>query len=366
MPKYVIPAAVYLSACVLCSAAFLLIPDVVTSSVRSSLSLCATSVIPAVFPFCVLSSLFVSFGGADVVDRCLERLFFSMFGIKRGASALISGPIFGFPVGAKTAAELCERGSISAVECSRLICFCCVASPAFPVFTVGKIFFGSTSAGAFIWGAQAIISIFIGMTLRVYAPLPKASEHESLNITHCPPRRVSVSRAVTSAITSASGVMLAVCGAITFFALLGAVASECITSAGFPAWVELLIKSVFEFSSGTRAAASVYASGGVSAATALFFAGFSVGFSGLSVIFQNSAVISTVQVPVTPHIISKLICGILTGAVTAAASGFFVLTAAASTTGHGTNLLAATSAVMIAVFTIVFIFKKIFINEDKL
>ena len=158
--------------------------------------------------------------------------------------------------------------------------------------------------------------------------------------------------------------MLAVCSAITFFALLGAVASECITSAGFPAWVELLIKSVFEFSSGTRAAASVYASGGVSAATALFFAGFSVGFSGLSVIFQNSAVISTVQSSRHAAYNIKLICGILTGAVTAAHPAF-VLTAAASTTGHGTNL-PATSAVMIAVFTIVFIFKKIFINEDKL
>jgi len=364
MPKYVIPAAVYLSACVLCSAAFLLVPDVVTASVRSSLSLCATSVIPAVFPFCVLSSLFVSFGGADVIDRCLGRIFFTLFGIKRGASALISGLLFGFPVGAKTAAELCERGDISATECSRLICFCCVASPPFPVFTVGKTFFGSTSAGAFIWVAQAIISIFIGMALRVYAPLPPVCESESNNTR--PPKRVSVSRAVTSAITSASGIMLAVCGAITFFALLGAVASECMTSAGFPAWVELLLKSFFEFSSGTRAAASIYASGGVSAATALFFAGFSVGFSGLSVIFQTAAVISTVQVPVTPHIISKLICGVLTGVVTAAASGLFVLTAAASNASFGTHRLAVTGVIMTSIFAFIFILKKLHKKADKL
>lgn len=366
MPKYVIPAAVYLSACILCAAAFLLIPDIVATSVRSSLSLCATSVIPAVFPFCVLSSLFVSFGGADIVDRCLGHLFFTLFGIKRGASAFISGLLFGFPVGAKTAAELCERGDISAVECSRLICFCCVASPAFPVFTVGKIFFGSTAAGAFIWGAQAIISVFVGMTLRVYAPLPVTDESQYKNDTPRPPRHVSVSRAVTSAITGASGVMLAVCGAITFFALLGAVASECAASAGFPAWVELLIKSIFEFSSGTRAAASVYASGGVSAATVLFFAGFSIGFSGLSVIFQNAAVISTAQVPVTPHIISKLICGVLTGAATAAVSGFFVLTAAASTVGSGTHQLATTGAIMMAVFAFILIFKKLHVKADNL
>ena len=76
-------------------------------AVRDGLALCAQSVVPALFPFFVLSGLFISMGCAGVLAPALGRLP----GVSpAGASAFLLGAVGGYPVGARTVGQLRPGG----------------------------------------------------------------------------------------------------------------------------------------------------------------------------------------------------------------------------------------------------------------
>ncbi len=337
------------------SVLFLLAPETVTASVSASLSLCAARVIPAVFPFSVISSLFIATGGVDIIDRLFEGVSFRLFGLRRGASAFLCGLIFGFPLGAMTAAGLKKRGAVSASECERLLCYGCCASPTFPVFAVGKGMFGSLRLGVTIWAVQALSAVLIGAALNMLAKKPASAKKPCSLIKGG--GAVPPAAALTSAVTEASRVILNVCGAVTFFSLLGAVAVHFISAVCDRIYIKLLISAFFEFASGCSASASALADGLISRGGAAFFAGFAIGFSGLSVLCQTASLFPDGAVRLLPFIISRLLTGVLTAAASLAAVRFFpesidvsLFPDAAGTSWnvpfHGAFILAAAVAVI--------------------
>lgn len=287
---------------------FLCAPETVTASVSGSLSLCVTRVIPAVFPFSVISSFFISTGGADAVDRFFGRLHHRLFGLPSGASAFLCGLLFGFPLGALTASALYRRGALTGKECERLLCYGCCASPTFPVFAVGKGMFGSLPLGITIWTAQVLSAAIIGITLNVFTKKKVAKEVVSVR----KGERVRPESALTGAVTEASRVMLNVCGAVTFFSLLGAVTVHFLNYVCSSVYIKLTVAAIFEFASGCASSASALADGLVSRDAAALFAGFAVGFSGLSVLCQTASLFPDGGVSLRPFILSRLATGAIT------------------------------------------------------
>ena len=87
---------------------------VAAEAVRRGLTLCARSVIPALFPYFVVSGLFISLGFADGVGRRLEPLTRRLFGVGgAGASAFFLGLLGGYPVGGRTVGQLYRAGRLS-------------------------------------------------------------------------------------------------------------------------------------------------------------------------------------------------------------------------------------------------------------
>lgn len=120
-------------------------------AVRRGVTLCLTSVIPALFPFFAVSSLLVSLGAGDAV-RVLERPFRALFRCGgAGAAAFLLGMIGGYPVGASTVAALVRRGDVSLAEGRRLLAFCNNAGPAFIIGVAGLTVFGSARVGAYLY-----------------------------------------------------------------------------------------------------------------------------------------------------------------------------------------------------------------------
>lgn len=319
MRKNTVDISVYSLIVLFVSVLFLLVPETVTASVSGSLSLCASRIIPAVFPFSVISSFFISTGGADVIDRFLGRLHRRLFGLPSGASAFICGLLFGFPLGALTASALYRRGALKRDECEILLCYACCASPTFPVFAVGKEMFGSFQLGATIWAAQGLSAVIIGVTLNA---LFKKKTIEK-NVSTFKYERVRLGSALTSAVTEASRVMLNVCGSVTFFSLLRAVTIHFFSYVCDNIYLKLAIASVFEFASGCAAAGNALADGLVSRDIAAFFAGFAIGFSGLSVLCQTASLFPDESLSLRPFILSRLATGIMTATAAFTAVHFF-------------------------------------------
>ncbi len=100
--------------------------ETAAQAVRDGVQLCLTSVIPALFPFFAVSSLLVALGAAEAAGRALARPFGRLFRCGgAGCAALLLGLVGGYPVGARTAAELVRRGELSPAEGARLLTLFC-------------------------------------------------------------------------------------------------------------------------------------------------------------------------------------------------------------------------------------------------
>jgi sporulation integral membrane protein YlbJ len=136
---------------------------------RQGLALCAHSVVPSLFPFFVLSSLFVASGCSDVPSRLLGGLMYRLFGCSgSGAGAFFLGILGGYPLGARTVGQLYTTGRLTQPESEALLCFCNNAGPAFILGLVGVVVFGDVRIGVWLYlvhvAAATIVGLLCGRT----------------------------------------------------------------------------------------------------------------------------------------------------------------------------------------------------------
>ena len=133
-------------------AALLFFPDVSAAAAREGVTLCLQTVLPSLFPFFVLSSLLVQSDVPRLLSRAMAGVMYPLFGVSgAGASALILGLLGGYPVGARTVAELYGRGEIAREEAEQLLAFCNNSGPGFFLGVCGTAVFGSARAGAYLY-----------------------------------------------------------------------------------------------------------------------------------------------------------------------------------------------------------------------
>ena len=86
---------------------FLADAGAVRDSVAEALALCARSVVPSLFPFLVASSALLALGFGELAAPWLAGLMEPLFRVPgAGSAALVLGLVGGYPIGAKTAADL--------------------------------------------------------------------------------------------------------------------------------------------------------------------------------------------------------------------------------------------------------------------
>ncbi len=122
--------------------AMLVSPKAVFNGAESGLLLWFQIVFPTLFPFMLVSSLMLAGGGLDIIARLFGKLSSLLFATSpNGAFAVIAGFLCGYPMGAKTSADLVRSGRISRDEGAYLLSFCNNTSPIFIInFIVWKTF----------------------------------------------------------------------------------------------------------------------------------------------------------------------------------------------------------------------------------
>lgn len=105
---------------------------------RSGIELCLKTVIPALFPFFVLSSVLLH---CAAPSSSLEAAAASVFGLPQGGSFLLL-PCFlgGYPVGARCVHQAYRDGLFKKEDAEKLLSFCNNAGPAFLFGMIGQVF----------------------------------------------------------------------------------------------------------------------------------------------------------------------------------------------------------------------------------
>ena len=116
----------------LMGASLFLYPTQSAQGARVGVNLCLELLIPSLFPFFVLSSLFIATGFVQICSKPTEGMMRRVFGVSGpGAAAFCLGLIGGYPAGARAVAQLVEQSVCSQKEARRLSLFCNNCGPAF-------------------------------------------------------------------------------------------------------------------------------------------------------------------------------------------------------------------------------------------
>ena len=208
-------------------------PQAAKQGFASGTALCLDSVLPALFPFFVECELLMAAPSPAVLLRPLQRVL----GLEsaEAAQAVVLSWVGGYAVCARLAGQLYDAGRISRRDAVRLQILGCCSGPGFVIGCVGGLLLGNVRLGVVLYAAQIGANLaagavcLFGVCGRTRGDTPDLRDGCGGRCAS-PPRgrmqasaptvqQVSISTAITSAVTSS----LSVCGCVVFFRLVGAV-----------------------------------------------------------------------------------------------------------------------------------------------
>ena len=312
----------FLAGAVILSAfALVLYPNEAAETVRDSLSVCTKTLIPTLFPLMCVSVLMVETGVAERAGRLFSFVMRPLFKLPgEAAPAFVLGLVGGYPVGARTAISLYEKGALNRNETEKLLSFCNNSGPAFILGTVGAGVFNDPKIGFMLYFSHMLASVVVGIIFRGYGSRRKPAAKKTPSAaakTSAPTPRLS--SAVSRSITAAGGSMINICAFIIFFS----VATRMLYLAGilpalasfiahpFPmmtaAEAEGLLSGLIEVASGVLSLKTA----AVGMPAALAMAAFMLGWAGVSVHFQVVSFIGEKSLSLFPYLVGKLLHGLL-------------------------------------------------------
>lgn len=191
----------------------LLHPLATAEAVARGLQICACSILPALFPFFVVTDLWVRLGFAETLGRLADPIVERVLHLPGSvASALLLGVLGGYPVGVRTVTALKKQGAVSREDAEAALRICNNAGPAFLFGIVGNLIGGSGYA-LLLWGIHLAAALLIGLLLRPPVK-PQAGRRPDSQTPE------AFLPALTSAVTQGSQTALQVCGFVLFFSIL--------------------------------------------------------------------------------------------------------------------------------------------------
>lgn len=243
-------------------------PDASLKGAQNGLMLWFHTVLPTLLPFLFLSSLLVKTGVATRISRALRFAVCPLFLVGPGCGyAILMGLVSGYPLGAKTCADLVSEGSITKAEGQFLLCFCNNASPMFLISFVGGTLLGLQGAARYVpWLLILSSALLTGIIYRIFHRYTeKAAKPFPAEATRSRTKEPGFSRAssntqpvpfgsaVEDALESALHTITLVGGYIILFSLLGNLLSGL---PGLPAIWSAFLTGILEITTGSDALVS--------------------------------------------------------------------------------------------------------------
>lgn len=234
--------------------------------------LCIQTIIPALFPFFVLSSLLTSsLSGKD--SRFLSPLE-QLLRIPAGSGSIfLTGILGGYPVGARCIREAYERKQLSQKDACRMLSFCSNAGPSF-LFGMIAPFFPDRKFGWILWGIHILSAVITSLLIPGKPDGGVFGQEEDA---------ITLPRALESAIRTTA----MVCGWVILFRLILSFPGRWFFWA-IPSKMRILLTGLTELSNGCILLAEVS-----EVADRFLIASTMLGFGGFCVTMQTKSIWGT-------------------------------------------------------------------------
>lgn len=273
--------------CALCAAlltfaaAIIIYPERYITCCFNGFALWAECVLPSLFPFMVITLIFIKTGIAEKAALPLKKVT-GLFALPPAAAVcFIMSICSGYPAGSRAVAEFYDSGCIDKNDCKKLAALCSTSGPLFIIGSVGVKMLGSKTAGWILIAAHALAVIFIALIIAI-------ATRKKSNLSY---RRAAVDENVLYNSFYGAVISVAVAGGfIAFFCVAAQIAADfnllyplekllCLFTDGEAA--SAVCRGLIEATAGCGALSST------GSKLTLPFTGFLITFGGVSIIFQQ-------------------------------------------------------------------------------
>ena len=233
------------------------------------IDLCIKTVIPALFPFFLLSVLLT--GSLLGVDFPFLRLIGKLCGIPRGAETiLLTGLLGGYPVGAQCVSQVYAADQFSKADARRMLGFCNNAGPAF-LFGMTGFLFENKSVPWILWLIHILSALLTGTLL------PGRSVSRSVTQPHC---HITIGQALHKSLT----VTGSVCGWVVIFRIILAFLERWFLFL-MPPIAKIILTGILELTNGYIGLTAIG-----NDSLRFILASIFIGFGGICVALQTASV----------------------------------------------------------------------------
>lgn len=197
---------------------FIIFPDIASNGAKKGLELWFNVVIPSLFPFMVISTLLIKLDVTSFISRLFYPVFHKIYRIsKEGCYPAVIGMLSGYPLGAKTVADLYKMEAFTKEEAQYILGFCNNASPMFMLEYIGVKCMGLGQPMLML--VIIYLSAFINALAGFYRPSGESFKNRDIKI-KTKTKKYPVMEALDESILSSAVTLVKVGGYIIFFSIL--------------------------------------------------------------------------------------------------------------------------------------------------
>ncbi len=334
---------------VLLAVGLVLFPSEIADAARSALTLCFTVVIPALFPFFVLSTLTIESGIGHKLCSFIAPFLRRFFRIgESGASALVLGMLGGYPIGANCIRTMYRAETCSKKEAEHLLGFCNNSGPSFILGAVGVGVFANIKIGFLLLLIHILSALAVGLFFSFFAPM---KSKPSTTIQTATPFSSALCNSVKSGLQSS----LNVCAFVLFFAVLLEIL-HLFSFIPYHGVFGVFCSGIVEITSGI--AKLKYTISDLPCAFTL--ASFLLGFGGFSVHAQTLSILSDTDLSPKKYFFGKALHGLISAAFATLVAHAFLNTQTVFSSGFEQTNLPGLSVLFISLlsFLVLFLFSE--------
>ncbi len=272
----------------------------VSDSIISTMKFCLFSLIPALFPYMVIASLISNYSPINTGFVALFQPFKKILGVcKKCTSPIILGNLCGFVTGPKLICEAFDKND-DKNGFTKSVILSSNAGIGFVISYVGIIIWDSIFFGVFLYFIQLFSSFFISKIMFIKN---KSSQTENL----IQQKKKNFFTSFSISLSSSANAIIIICSFTIIFSVIISLIYKTI-NINENSVLGIFISSFLEISQGLSSSLK-----SESLIACAFFTGFSVGFSGLCVIFQIFSICDGYPLSKFKFFFSKLLQGIVCG-----------------------------------------------------
>lgn len=290
---------------------FVIFPDIASRGAQDGLLLWFNVIIPSLCPFMIISSMLVKLNVTSFISNIFYPVFHKIFRLsKNGCYPAVIGMLSGYPLGAKTTADLYKTGAFSLNEAQYIISFCNNASPMFMLEYIGIKCLGLSKPGLML--LIIYLSAFINALAGFCNAEGETGFKESTNIK----KNYSMMEALDESILSSAVTLVKVGGYIILFSIFTRILQDLVTASGI---FKVLGAGILEITTGGE----ILAKSDMLLYYKCILASAFCAFGGMSSVAQTSSALIGTRIQTRKYIFAKLRQAVI-AAVLAAVIFYFI------------------------------------------